>query len=541
MWHAGGFGGTGTTSTSLDFGSRLFTFQLDAIFNTFSWSQTYCEIGWSQVNTAYGSFNSIARPGFIGYVWVTSYLISTSGSPSWCLDKASTLLHNFTSAEHSGPDVCYVDDGRNEQRYYYPVVTQLFVDANRCGANGVCPYALCECPDAMNQPDCNQRQYTIALFYSDSVETMVKFGLKMQHFYFNDSENGDLEILRAVAPVIGYTLNVQQDSEAASLPIKSWFDASTNKHVDNSWAHGKSYRQLLDEAWGQLCETNDCDCGVVVFQVKNPTKDWPFTNSYTSFEALKRNASAPPGVMACQDYSFSPAMIAKLGANPPTPLHNNYYVCSKTPVSALLASFGPAVATTNFFSTLCWIVLGYLSIFVARRRYKQTVLSANSKAVVGEALGQAKEESLLAVVQEMAVALQSVREDLRSVRSENRALSLKLAALEQTTGESSPLFDVPDLSVDDVPFRGAFEQFQRLHRLHLQQQPSDEDCVRAGQAVTAALSQRFAPKGIGTMQQQHQRDEDKCIIGQNETDHGELTIELVDNPMRLSVRRSDNT
>lgn len=374
----------------------------------------------------------------------------------------------------------------------------------------------------MDQPDCNRKQYTVALFFTDSVESTVAFGLKMQQFYTEDPYTYDVNTLRAVTPVIAYTLAVQQNASAASSPIKG------------SWAQGKSYLDLLDEAWQGLCDTNDC--GVLVFQVEG-SNDWPFTISFTDFLALNQNASAAPGVVTCQDFSFGPSLYTALASTPPTPFTQNYFECRKSLGNALLASIGPAVASANFFSTLGWIVVGYAVIFAIRRQRRQTrVLSAHSKAVVEEALVAAKEESLVVVVQQMALAVQSLRE-------ENAVLTNKLAALEsassrrkdEVVGEAERTIVGDEIPLQ-IPLHEAFEQFQRLHRV----QHSDHDFDLVGQAITRALRQHHG----GSRTEKEEKDEEKekekkTEEGKDprrEAPHpGAAAVEMVDNPMRLSI------
>ena len=500
--------GGGLASTSLDVGSRLFSFQVQAVLSAVSYTHTF-GVDFDALILIDGHFRAYDRPGFIGYTYVWDY-VGSLGLPMWCLDKESSMYHTFTASEINGPDICYVTDGRNEYRYYFPVITQFFVDRDRCGPDGVCPLALCECPRAMNQPECNRRQYTVAVFFADSIESIVALGLKMTRFYSQDPDNYDLLILRAVAPVISYTLTIQQHPSAANSPIQS------------PWAKGKSYRQLLDEAWKDLCATNDC--GVVAFQVEG-TNEWPFTNSYTNFAALNQNASAAPGVMACQDYSIRPEVFAKLGEKTPTPLIQNYYTCRKTTGSALLASIGPAVSSANFFGTLGWILLGYCVVFIIRMQSgtKGKALSAHSKAVVGEALDAAKEESLLAVVQQMALS--------------HEALSQKVAALERELSSKgkdqipAPVPPQPVVADDATSLREAFEQFQRMHR----PQQDDQEYALVGAAVTRALRQRREGKEETQATKEREGKLEKPETASRPDYHGGPAIQLVDNPMRLSL------
>jgi hypothetical protein len=231
--------------------------------------------------------------------------------------------------------------------------------------------------------------------------------------------------------------------------------------------------------------------------------------------------------VTCQDYSFGPSLYSDLANNPPTPLTHNYFECRKSIESALLASIGPAVASANFFSTLFWIVVGYFVIFAIRRQRGQTVvLSAHSKAVVGEALVTAKEESLVAVVQEMAIAVQSLR-------AENAALANKLSALERA---SSPLpkdevgeaTKPRDEILLQIPLQEALEQFQRLHRLQL----SDHDFDLVGQAITRALHQH---QGGGRRGEERDSVREEPLPTVNST---AVALEMVDNPMSVGGERA---
>lgn len=360
------------------------------------------------------------------------------------------------------------------------MINQHYLDVAHCLPNSsVCRYAMCECPDAKYQQQCNQQQFTIGLFYINTrsnargVELesglfsnpLFQLGLKMQKLIIDDPVNGDVAQNRLASDVLSYTMSISQNRVRANEPITSFNDPVLG-FVDNSWANGKSFNTLLADAYSELC--GDVECAAYVFKTNLEAEG--YLNRYrTSFSDLFYN-SAASNSLSCRNVLPREGALDNFARNAPTPLVHDYYQCSKTLTASLASSLGNAVASANFYSSLVWIVAGYLIVFVLKARHKVgglNIMTARGKETTLKALRDLKDESVL--------------DALRALQAENRDLRLKVEALEGI--KAAPLESLPRTDIID-------EKLQRLERLCRTEQ-SPEDWENAGKDLSMALHKRL--------------------------------------------------
>ena len=451
-------------------------------------------LGYTSVDI-YDSFRREDTPGLIGYY--DAYYRFPPFAPFWCLDKHSSVFHNFSESERSGPDICFVRDGKYDMNeFYLPVMAQFFQDDRHCDANGNCRYSLCDCADAAStHTQCNQLQFALGLIYDNSPtfglesltsyigSPLVKLGLKMQRMLIDNPASGDVDQLRAAAPLIAYTLSIANSPATSSNPILSWKDSSTGKVYDNSWAKGQSYNQLLHQAYEDFCDAQEC--AAFVFQTYRNGDGYlnRYRISYT--DLLDDKTRALNASVTCRNFLSKEVedQLSTLISNPPTQLVNNYLECKKTLQGALVGSIGNAVASAAFFSSLGWIVLGYIIVSWLRIKNKKgetkadNVFSSREKLEASQVLQQLRSDSVIECLRVQSSALELLHK-------ENGELKRRIVALEGSVPQQQqPGFDPSSAKA----LEGVQQQLELVALLHSPDQSSSA-FKRAGDLISDAMT-----------------------------------------------------
>lgn len=474
------------------------------------------------------NFNTISRTDAPGFKLFTDpYYTNPPLSPLWCLDKYSTHFHNFTQEQIAGPEICFLRDAKfGLYNIYYPLLSQYRKDLTHCLQNSsVCRYVLCECPDASAFPECNRQQFTLGFLYLNSNSSgsgtildsgfesnpLVKLGLKMQQLILQDKENGDLAQSRASSDVLSYTISIAESMGMENIPLTSYWD-DNGVFVDNSWANGRSFEELLTEAFDTFC--GEEHCAAYVFKT-NIEREGYLNRFRVSFSDLLSENGMNPHAQQISCRNIAPKSVIALNnlvVVPPTPLVNSYFQCRRTYYAALVASLGGAVASANFYSSFVWIVLGYVLVRVLRARNRHhgtettdNVFTAHTKDEVAEVLERLKDDSIVSL--------------LKALADDNRDLRRRLEELDKASAQRSAPHDL-ELLLKNV---------ERFHRT----EQSMDDYAIVGQALSHALQCEKTPVSDkqATIQQQQR-------LSVSELQYGSRSSALYSR--RISIELSSN-
>lgn len=348
-------------------------------------------------------------------------------SPVYCLQK-SHQKWNLTIEQINGPDVCFVASvgGLSNGDLYYPAFGQFWVDESQCPQyehnnttyQGSCRRRLCECPFPIGQNDyskfCNQENYFFGFIagnldrgahdddYSPdapNLNVIVQLGLKLQRFLIDDPADGDLAAIQALAPILSYSLNIARAPATSHIPITSWQKPSSqishreNAYFNNSWAAGRSYDELLEDAWDGLCPS----CSGIVFEELTGLTIINQINKYglTYEEIARKNAENVQSNEFCGDTFSNSETLAALKRTPPTELVYPYYKCSKKLSNAFWTVIGSSLAATSFLMNVAWL-LGGLVLFAWLKRSnmpnKYSLLHRSDREELNAAYEQLKQD-----------------------------------------------------------------------------------------------------------------------------------------------------
>jgi len=248
------------------------------------------------------------------------------------------------------------------------------------------------------------------LLNGDFNRKIVDFGLKMQSFLVEDPEDGDVKMSEYLQPIVGYSLNTARAPALADEPLISW-NAGTNiskafltGYQNLDYAHGKSQKQLLKEAWEEVC----ADCAAIIFE------SWQYQSTVQrinpkdlKFHDLVGNSTISPD---CRDIISQPEAMDLLAAVPPVNLVNSYYECSKTPSAAFTSALGSALASSTAIMAAAWVVGGWVFVYFANRYFRLSAFSKlpslRVKKEIHEAFEETKNETLALLMHEIIAALE---------------------------------------------------------------------------------------------------------------------------------------
>lgn len=218
----------------------------------------------------------------------------------------------------------------------------------------------CLCPRDWYEPTCSSQDFVIGFIFDnfdgDNIDgeyqylrrPQIEMALKLQKFLIDDPVNGDIALMEFASKVLIYTLNIAYLPSKANDPINNGYD-SWGDMVNNTWAGGMSYNQLLDAAWSELCK----DCAAYVFE--SYAYGFSTTVSLNRFQVnyqdLLGNNSLP---LACRDGLSQTKAMTLLAAQPPVGLVHTYFECTKSLQSALSSSVGGAIASATLYGTVVW-------------------------------------------------------------------------------------------------------------------------------------------------------------------------------------------
>ena len=199
------------------------------------------------------------------------------------------------------------------------------------------------------------------------------------------------------ADMLGYSANVEYDVVHSNFSIDSFYAPANNTlglpegtFIDNSWAGstktantantfsgGKSYVELLAEAWKKICPWGTCGAFVIETFVDETTYTYMGMNKYhvimSDFSGKKfqdSNYTSNPTMfhkqMMCVDTISQAAAMAKLAAQPPITLVQDYFECSQTLTSAVLSSIGNAAGSAGLYMSVIVGAAGFIFVQCTR-------------------------------------------------------------------------------------------------------------------------------------------------------------------------------
>lgn len=381
-------------------------------------------------------------PGLVGYV--DPYYQEPPMDAIWCLDKQSTHFKNFTQEEIDGPEVCFVAPRSGvTEGLFYPVLSQLRSEDNHCVENSPsCRYSVCKCPDAQNHDQCNKSRFTLGFFFGNDPKyepsrPPIELGLKLQKYLIDDPLRGDSAQMRLLTPVLAYSRSIDHDISKADEPILSWKDAN-GKFVNNSWADGRSFNELLSGAFDAACGENPCSA--LVFDTLQDSQGY-INRFRVTFADILGKEKVGQGASCRNIFADIVESMPNLLVQPPTSLVNDYYACQRSMQSALGISVGSSIASATFLAFIIWTILGHCIISAAKWRAERSgiatlkgtdihelkpvdvrLTSPHAKRVIADTLQRLRDDSLTALFD--------------TLTAENKRLSDRLARIESKSGDA---------------------------------------------------------------------------------------------------------
>jgi hypothetical protein len=222
-------------------------------------------------------------------------------SPFFCVDKQTTHdmgIYTFTNAQMKGPDLCFVIHqtsvaplGFETQGplLYYPMAESLSRNKDTD------EIFHCKCPRDKLDPDCNQKNIVMGLFYDKNITTshyddvtsvitiniptnQIKFALILQKYLIDDPITGDLKMQLHFLDFFKTSLVITDNYGYFNLRNQEAYNTSFSRNI------GLRANATNDEVhlatWKTICPWGTC--GSFVFQI---TSD----QSVDAFLAMNNN------------------------------------------------------------------------------------------------------------------------------------------------------------------------------------------------------------------------------------------------------------
>jgi len=370
--------------------------------------------------------------GFIGFIdtWFEDGM-----EPFWCLDK-SYPAWKLTPEQKSGPDICFVSSNNHWpfQILYYPVISQL-TPTTEGHKDGEHRLVSCKCDsnasggkEIWHSYFCLHNNFELGLIFGTSShrqegdddanvlsfvnQEVVTIGKRVQKFLIDDPKDGDSAALLYFSNMLAYSINVQREPAISNQSIES-YSSSAGVWIDNSWARGMSYDELLAEEWKKICS----NCSAMIFEVTGSHALNKFSLRLDEVPRENKNADSP----ACQDIFSQSAAFDRMLKEPPVKLVNSFFSCQKTLLSILTSTVGSAIAATVFITTVVWVTAGYAAVWALKRRLKasgQQILTEDKKTQVLEAYEELKDDCLLSHLQSSKRVIDALSKELAHLQAE---------------------------------------------------------------------------------------------------------------------------
>jgi hypothetical protein len=398
--------------------------------------------------TSYGDIANLFYPGAF---YVDPHF--SSMQPIFCLDK-SHPTYNLSSAAIKGPEICYIAYGGNGigVLFGYPMVQEfkksIKAYVNKPNAFGDTGYQnTCKCPTDKFDEQCNAMEAVYTVIYSTPLPyseidddslwpwiDMFSIGVRAQKLMLKDPVNGDKAMMELFSPITAYSLMAASNSTPysnESLVSYTKMVEGSPVHYDYSFANGKSFRRLMEDAWDDVCPSRKCAAAIFstkgrsLYQLFSPMNIYNSQLSSLSTEThyskyVKYNIS----VSMCHDTFSQKIAFDSFLVRPPVQLVQPYLQCHSTLQKAFIAAVGNA----NSNATLCCtIVIAILGILVVRyinhhksiKRDGQVadkLITTKMKGYVTEKSSEKKFTDLVETIETMNTSMNKMVKDMRVLK-----------------------------------------------------------------------------------------------------------------------------
>ena len=165
------------------------------------------------------------------------------------------VVCNKKAKGDTGPDVCFLVFYKSTFIVLvYPILSQLKTQDGVPGGSITSPrLSQCLCPHDALESYCNTNDFYIGILQGHSILDLAQ---RVRKIIIDDPVNGDVTAMTLFSHVLGYTANAAFAANENDIKIVS------QGTVDNSWANGMSWNELLADAYADLCP----DCVGWVFE-----------------------------------------------------------------------------------------------------------------------------------------------------------------------------------------------------------------------------------------------------------------------------------
>jgi hypothetical protein len=306
--------------------------------------------------SAYTTIPSAYNQNGIGMIPGTSVINTfySNMDPMFCLNKKalkSGLMPWITDRQVSGPDVCLlVTNGATSPVFFYPMMMSMWQNP----VTG--EYKHCKCPDDKRQPECNERNFVVGMFFDlvNSTKT-IELAMTLQKKLVDDPVNGDLAMQDYFAEFFASALYINPPANARYTKTKGAFNILTGNEftgkngnspfINTSITYGEYHLQR----WKYICPWQTC--GAFVFRsVKTALNSGALPLNKYNYEArlgpsVSGNYTAhgftfPLSREMCMNTIYHEPTMNNFADSPPIRLIQNYYECQYRPQTALKNAVG---------------------------------------------------------------------------------------------------------------------------------------------------------------------------------------------------------
>jgi hypothetical protein len=274
--------------------------------------------------------------------------------PMFCLDKKALqggLMPWITNRQVSGPDVCLLaTNSATDPVLFYPMVMSMWQNP----VTG--QYKHCKCPDDKLQPECNERNFVVGMFYdlANSTKT-IELAMKLQKKLVDDPVNGDLAMQDYFAEFFASALYINPPDNTRFTKMKGAYNILTGNEftgrngdvsfIDPTITYGDYHK----DRWKYVCPGQSC--GAFVFRsVKTALNDVALPLNKYSYEArlgpsvngnyTGHGFNFPLAREMCMNTIYYEPTMNSFASTPPVQLIQSYYECKYRSYTALKNAVG---------------------------------------------------------------------------------------------------------------------------------------------------------------------------------------------------------